>query len=149
MIKVVKNIFLKKRIMIIKINQIIYQQHSFVCDYHAEDEKQIGVIPFDYLLIIYLKIRSSLFFRYYPVFGDSYKIQCPSRNDQIMTLLQLYQEITQRLTNIFIRDQNGQRACHGNDIRFQNHPNYHDLLLFHQYFNDDNGKGLGASYQTY
>lgn len=50
--------------------------------------------------------------------------------------------------NTIIRDQNGQRSCHGNDIRFQNHPNYRDLLLFHQYFNDDNGKGLGASHQT-
>ena len=32
--------------------------------------------------------------------------------------------------------------------RFQNDPNFRDLLLFHEYFNGDDGAGIGASHQT-
>lgn len=93
---------------------------------------------------------NSIFYnnRYYRFFGDSWKVECPSRSGQFMTLLEVSQEITKRITKLFLRDENGRRACHGDDLRFQNDPNYRDLLLFHEYFNGDNGKGLGASHQT-
>ena len=32
--------------------------------------------------------------------------------------------------------------------KFQNDPNWRDLILFHEYFHGDNGAGLGASHQT-
>jgi hypothetical protein len=31
---------------------------------------------------------------------------------------------------------------------FQNDPHWRDLLLFNEYFNGDNGAGVGASHQT-
>ena len=65
-----------------------------------------------------------------------------------MNLLEVSREITRRLTKLFLRDENGRRACFGNDQRFQNDPHWRDLLLFHEYFNGDNGRGLGASHQT-
>jgi hypothetical protein len=30
----------------------------------------------------------------------------------------------------------------------QSDPNFRDLLLFHEYFHGDNGRGVGASHQT-
>jgi hypothetical protein len=32
--------------------------------------------------------------------------------------------------------------------KFQNDPHWRDYILFHEYFNGDNGAGLGANHQT-
>ena len=42
----------------------------------------------------------------------------------------------------------GRRPCHGDDPRFAADPHWRDLLLFHEYFHGDTGRGLGASHQT-
>lgn len=66
----------------------------------------------------------------------------------MMTLLEVSQEISRRITKLFLRDDHGRRACHGENLRFQNDPYWKDLLLFHEYFHGDSGQGLGASHQT-
>ena len=40
------------------------------------------------------------------------------------------------------------RPCHGMDAVFVKHPLLKDKILFYEYFNGDNGRGLGASHQT-
>jgi hypothetical protein len=82
------------------------------------------------------------------LYGNSWKIECPTRSGQMMTLIEVSEEITRQLTKIFIRDDQEGRPCHAGDIRFQNDPHWRDLLLFHEYFHGDNGQGLGASHQT-
>jgi hypothetical protein len=57
-------------------------------------------------------------------------------------------ELSRRLSRIFLRDANGRRPSFGNVERFQNDPHFRDLLLFHEYFNGDDGSGIGASHQT-
>ena len=42
----------------------------------------------------------------------------------------------------------GQRPMHGDDELSQTDPHFHDNILFHEYFHDDTGRGLGASNQT-
>ena len=32
--------------------------------------------------------------------------------------------------------------------KFQSDPNWRDLILFHEYFHGDSGRGVGASHQT-
>jgi hypothetical protein len=49
---------------------------------------------------------------------------------------------------LFLRDVQGRRPCHGDDARFAADPNWRDLLLFHEYFDADSGRELGASHQT-
>jgi hypothetical protein len=44
--------------------------------------------------------------------------------------------------------QKGTRPVYGGTERFQSDPHWRDLVLFHEYFNGDNGAGLGASHQT-
>jgi hypothetical protein len=36
----------------------------------------------------------------------------------------------------------------GDQGRFQEDPGWHDSLLFYEYFDGDDGAGLGASHQT-
>ena len=40
------------------------------------------------------------------------------------------------------------RPCHGDDTQFATDPHWRDLLLFHEYFHGETGRGLGASHQT-
>jgi hypothetical protein len=65
-----------------------------------------------------------------------------------MTLAQVADELAGRLRRIFLPDQEGCRPCHGNERRFAADPHWRDLVLFHEYFHGDNGRGLGASHQT-
>ena len=84
----------------------------------------------------------------YAFYGDDFKVECPTGSGRHMTLFEVAQEITQRLTKIFLRDANDHRPVYGGTAKFQNDPYWRDLILFYEYFHGDNGAGLGASHQT-
>jgi len=65
-----------------------------------------------------------------------------------MNLFEVAKEISDRLTGIFLRDEQGRRPVYGGTEKFQADPNFRDHLLFFEYFHGDNGAGLGASHQT-
>ena len=96
--------------------------------------------PLNYLLVEALE-------RYHHFYGEDVTVECPTGSGKFMTLGEVAQELTRRL-NIFLRDGAGQRPCHGGDARWANDPHWRDLLLFHEYFHGETGKGLGASHQT-
>ena len=97
--------------------------------------------PMNYLLIESLE-------RYGHFYGDSLKVECPVGSGRMMTLVEVAQDISTRLTTLFVPDENGRRPCHGSDDRYANDPHFRDLLLFHEYFHGDTGRGVGASHQT-
>jgi hypothetical protein len=84
------------------------------------------------------------FYRYY---GDSFKVECPTGSGKQINLFDVSQEIVNRLTRIYQRE-NGRRPVYGGMEKFQTDPYWRDLLLFHEYFHGDNGAGIGASHQT-
>ena len=53
-----------------------------------------------------------------------------------------------RLSRIFLRNEQGRRPVYGWTEKFQSDPHWRDLILFYEYFHGDNGAGLGASHQT-
>jgi hypothetical protein len=65
-----------------------------------------------------------------------------------MNLFEVAQEIANRLTRIFLRDESGRRPVFGGGEKFQHDPHWRDHLLFYEYFHGDNGAGIGASHQT-
>jgi hypothetical protein len=65
-----------------------------------------------------------------------------------MTLYQVAEELSRRLSSIFLRDEHGKRPVYGGCSKFQDDPHWRDLPLFHEYFHGDTGAGLGASHQT-
>jgi hypothetical protein len=93
-----------------------------------------------------LLIRALL--NFYPYYGDSFRIECPTGSGRMMNLFEIAEEIVRRLTSIFVRDQNGRRPVYGGTEKFQRDANWRDHLLFYEYFHGDNGAGLGASHQT-
>jgi hypothetical protein len=97
--------------------------------------------PVNFLLIEALQ----KFHRYY---GDGFTVECPTGSGRMLTLWEVAAELSRRLTRIFTRDTSGRRAVHGDLATFQSDPYWRDLVLFHEYFHGDTGRGLGASHQT-
>ena len=97
--------------------------------------------PINFLLIEALQ-------KFHHYFGDEYKVECPAGSGRMMTLWEVAEEISRRLTRIFLEDDRGRRPVFGTTDRFQMDPDWHDLIPFHEYFNGDTGAGIGASHQT-
>src|SRR4029079_12135241 len=84
----------------------------------------------------------------YLYYGDEFKVECPTGSGKHMTLFEVAREISERLTRLFLRDEQGARPVHGGPGTFQSDPHWRDLILFYEYFHGDNGAGIGASHQT-
>jgi hypothetical protein len=97
--------------------------------------------PINYLLIEALE-------RYHHFFGDAVQVECPTHSGRMMNLQQVAQELSKRLACIFLPDDTGRRACHGNETRYADDPNWRNFVLFYEYFHGDTGRGIGASHQT-
>ena len=93
-----------------------------------------------------LVIRALL--QYYSYYGDAFQIECPTGSGRVMTLYQVAEELGRRLSNIFLKDEAGNRPVFGGSEKFQHDPEWRDYVLFYEYFHGDNGAGLGASHQT-
>jgi hypothetical protein len=65
-----------------------------------------------------------------------------------MNLFEVAEELTRRLSATFLRDEQGKRPVYGGSSKFQDDPHWRDLILFYEYFQGDNGAGIGASHQT-
>jgi len=98
-------------------------------------------MPVNYLLVEALE-------RYHHFYGDTLRVECPTRSGRFLNLQEVARELAGRLARIFRSDARGRRICHGPDERFAADPHWRDLLLFHEYFHGDTGQGLGASHQT-
>jgi hypothetical protein len=97
--------------------------------------------PVNYLLIEALE-------RYDHFYGDTLKVECPVGSGKMMRLGEVANELARRLSSIFTPGRDGRRPCHGADLRYANDPHWRDLVLFHEFFHGETGKGLGASHQT-
>ena len=84
----------------------------------------------------------------YVFYGDDFKVECPTGSGKYMTLYEVSNEISTRLSRIFLRDESGKRPVYGGSKKFQEDPHWRDYILFYEYFHGDNGAGLGASHQT-
>ena len=86
--------------------------------------------------------------QYHMYYGDRFTIECPTGSGRRMNLYEVAEEISRRVTSIFLRDASGRRPVYGGARKFQEDPHWRDLILFYEYFHGDNGAGLGASHQT-
>jgi hypothetical protein len=96
--------------------------------------------------INFLLIRALI--QHYRYYGDSLTVECPTGSGTMMTLFEVAQELSRRLSATFLRGGDGHRPVYGGTKLFQEDPHWRDLILFHEYFHGDNGAGLGASHQT-
>jgi hypothetical protein len=102
-------------------------------------------MPVNFLIIESLQ-------KFHHFYGDSFQIEYPTGSGNLMTLSDVAAALSQRLINIFVRDESGDRPVNdsenGKKSKFDTDANWNDLVLFHEYFHGDNGSGIGASHQT-
>jgi hypothetical protein len=98
-------------------------------------------MPVNFLLVEALE-------RYHHFHGDALRVECPTGSGRMATLGEVALDLQGRLASLFLPDAGGRRPCHGDDPRFARDPQWKDLVLFHEYFHGDTGRGLGASHQT-
>jgi hypothetical protein len=98
-------------------------------------------MPINYLLIESLC-------KYGRFFGENFRVECPVGSARTFSLNQIADELRNRLTSIFRRDEQGRRPVLGNNEKLQTDPHFKDYIPFYEYFDGETGRGLGASHQT-
>jgi hypothetical protein len=98
-------------------------------------------MPMNYLIIESLQ-------KFHHYYGDDFRVEHPTGSGQMRTLEEIADDLSARLTKLFLRDASGRRPIFGNCEKQQSDPHFRNHLLFHEYFHGDNGKGLGATHQT-
>jgi hypothetical protein len=97
--------------------------------------------PLNYLLIEALQR-----FDYY--LGPGFQVECPVGSKRTMSLGEVSQELSRRLNALFLRGPDSRRPIHGKRAHYHRNRHWRDLILFHEYFHGEDGRGLGASHQT-
>ncbi len=100
-------------------------------------------LPLNYLMVESLR-------KYHRYYGDSFKAELPRGSGKWATLDEAADEISRRLSRIFLRDESneGRRPVFGGVDYFNANPHWRDCIPFYEYFHGDSGAGLGASHQT-
>lgn len=94
----------------------------------------------------FLIIESLRKFQLY--YGDDFKIECPTGSGRYLTLEETADELSRRLSALFLAGQDGARPVLKYHPKLAEDPNFKDYVLFHEYFHGDSGRGAGASHQT-
>jgi hypothetical protein len=98
-------------------------------------------MPLNFLLIEALQ-------RLHWYYGYTFQVEFPTDSGRLLSLWEVSQEISRRVSRIFLRQPDDCRPVYGRQEPFQSDPHWRDLVLFHEYFNGDTGEGVGASHQT-
>jgi Glycosyl hydrolase family 63 C-terminal domain len=138
-----------------------YKDHPYVLNVRGEEkvvsyepaESQSGIFGGNsnwrgpvWFPINYLLIESLQQFHHY--YGDDFKVECPTRSGNYLTLKEIANDLSNRLIKLWLRDEKGECA-----FARASGPVFRDTrdrlhYWFHEYFHADTGAGLGASHQT-
>jgi hypothetical protein len=98
-------------------------------------------MPLNFLIVEALE-------RYHHFYGDSVKVECPVGSGRMVTLDVAADEIRTRLARPFMPGEDGKRPNIAGNRLLENDPHSRELVLFHEHFHGDTGRGLGATHQT-
>ncbi|MCE9619783.1 MAG: glucosidase [Planctomycetes bacterium] len=94
----------------------------------------------------FLVVESLL--RYYYYYGPDFKVECPSGSGVMMNLKEIALFLAKRMINLFLPGPDGVRPVHRDYPILDQSPAYKGNVHFYEYFDGDNGRGVGASHQT-
>jgi hypothetical protein len=97
--------------------------------------------PVNHLLIEALE-------RYHHFYGDELRVECPTGSGRWLSLQEVADDLSARLVRLFLPGAGGVPPFAGRDRAFADDPHWRELVLFHEYFHGDTGRGCGASHQT-
>jgi hypothetical protein len=94
----------------------------------------------------FLIVESLQKFHHY--YGNDFKVECPTGSGRFLTLDEVAAELATRLSRLFLKDANGERAVLRHQPELQSDLYYQDCIPFYEYFHGDTGRGVGASHQS-
>ncbi|REC48701.1 MULTISPECIES: MGH1-like glycoside hydrolase domain-containing protein [Chryseobacterium] len=97
--------------------------------------------PINFLIIESLQ----RFFFYY---SPDFLVEYPTGSGNYSNLDEIAEALSKRLSQLFLKDEKGNRPFNSQYPRFQTDPDFKDYILFYEYFHGDTGRGVGASHQT-
>lgn len=137
-----------------------HEKHPYKMDVNGQEFK-VSYIPGDsdsglfggnsnwrgpiWMAVNFLLVESLL--RYYMFYGHNFQIECPTGSGDYMHLGHVAEELQHRLQHLMVRDDEGRRAVNNGNDMLDFDPNWKDYLWFHEFFDGDSGRGLGASHQ--
>ena len=138
-----------------KENPFVFEHHGKHTIHYEPGESQTGMFggnsnwrgpiwfPINYMIIQSLR-------KFYKYYGPSYIYEFPKGSGNKLNLKQIAIELTNRLANIFEKDEGGKFTYHNEDSshKFSQDENFKEHHLFYEFFHGDTGRGLGASHQT-
>ncbi|MBU2906487.1 glucosidase [Arenibacter algicola] len=100
-------------------------------------------MPLNYMIIQSLR-------KYYTFYGPTYQYEFPTGSGVKLNLKEIANELTKRLVKLFEHNAEGKFQYHADDKNklFSKDEHFRNQHLFYEFFDGDNGKGLGASHQT-
>jgi hypothetical protein len=98
-------------------------------------------MPLNYLIIESLQ-------KFHHYYGDDFKVEYPTGSGKFITIKAVANELTRRVSNLFLKGADGQRPVLKYHPKLAGDPQFKDYVLFHEYFHGDTGRGVGASHQT-
>ncbi len=100
-------------------------------------------IPINYMIIQSLR-------KYYKYYGPEYVYEFPTGSGNKINLQEIANELSKRLIKLFERNKEGKFQYHSDDPNkvYSKDEHFKNQHLFYEFFDGDNGKGLGASHQT-
>ncbi|HYO41727.1 MAG TPA: hypothetical protein VES19_00890, partial [Candidatus Limnocylindrales bacterium] len=81
-------------------------------------------------------------------YGMDFRVPLPAGSDHLASIGEVADDLARRLETLFTRDETGRRPFRGPNTAPEPGGAIDDLVLFHEYFDGDTGRGLGASHQT-
>jgi hypothetical protein len=98
-------------------------------------------MPINYLLIESLYELE----RYY---SEDFLVEYPARSGKKLPLGKIAELLSERLTRLSLKGPDGRRPVMAAYPGLENQKGSEDLVLFHEYYHGDTGRGVGASHQT-
>ena len=98
-------------------------------------------VPVNFLIIESLQ-------KFHHYYGDDFKVECPTGSGKFLTINEVAEELSRRVIRLFLKDENGKRPVLAYHEKLATDPHFRDYILFHEYFDGDTGRGVGASHQT-
>lgn len=139
-----------------------HEKHPFVFEHHGHHQIQYesgesrssmfggnsnwrGPIwmPLNYMIIQSLR-------KYYTFYGPTYQYEFPTGSGNKLNLNEIANELSKRLIKLFESNKDGKYQYHSDDSEklFATDEHFKNQHFFYEFFDGDNGKGLGASHQT-
>lgn len=98
-------------------------------------------MPMNYMIIDALR-------EYFKYYGNDVLFEFPKGSGAYMNFNEISLEISNRLVNLFRKDEKGNRPINQSHRRLYKDKKFSEHILFYEYFHGDTGRGLGASHQT-